>query len=213
MKKMFLAAALLAAASVAKGQDTVHGLYTGRDYFYSDTIDAKQELRYSVLSGVDYYVGGVHARYFNCGPDTLKVVGAAVPLATMLDVFGIPTDPEDPTHWYYQYHHTDDTSLENCYEYVGIYKRAGDTVSIQTLETFTSLFPNPALRRTAVFSSLDLEAVHVYSTAGTEVLRKEQIGWQDALPAPLIPPPYKKKSSKNFMHSKKGCIFAAQTTN
>lgn len=155
MKKMFLAAALLAAASVAKGQDT------------------------------------------------LKVVGAAVPLATMLDVFGIPTDPEDPTHWYYQYHHTDDTTLENCYEYVGIYKRAGDTVSIQTLETFTSLFPNPALRRTAVFSSLDLEAVHVYSTAGTEVLRKEQIGWQDALPAPLIPPPYKKNHRKILCIQKK----------
>ena len=302
MKKTMITALALLLAAAAGAQDTVDGLFMGDNYFCNYRLEPTDRVFYSNTSGLYYGEGGVEAKYFDCGKDTLKIVGVAVPLATWQDWYPeITVTPS--SHLYYQHHHTNDTALSSSYEYVGIYKHEGDsmrridsvmvnrgldtathilipennrseyrevmfylyekrfanpivmtdsfyvgltqhtadfrvdtvreeirwerlqlfsllyfteslkvweseqqawygkgewmfsysrpdykngiyyffpivepygdTLSVQTVERFTSLFPNPATGRVSVFSSFGLNSVRLYSVSGAEVLRRE----------------------------------------
>ncbi len=306
MKKTMITALVLLLSAAAGAQDTVVGPYMGGNYFSNYTIARTKELTVGWEPAPSYSQGGVNAKLLNCGKDTLKIVGVAVPMVTLVDWLGwygrIPTDSSQA--WYYQFQHTLDTSMAACYEYACIYKQAGDsmllldsvvinrkfdtvryvmipesenprngrvpfylyekrfanpivmtdsfymgvtadtwrlrvdtvgraiwwdrfpfsplkyynartvegytekkacyddehgwrfyyqwrffddefffffpivepygdTLSVQTVERFTSLFPNPATGRVSVFSSFGLNSVRLYSVSGAEVLRRE----------------------------------------
>ena len=126
---MTIAIALMLSATAGKAQDTVYGLYTGDNYFYTNMVKEDEDLRCELMGGVDYLVGGVWAKYLDCGTDTLKVVGVAIPMITLLDLNGVPVESTWYNYyWYYRYHHTDDTTLENCFEHVILYKHEADPV-------------------------------------------------------------------------------------
>ena len=61
-------------------------------------------------------------------------------------------------------------------------------VSVETVERFTMLFPNPASARATVSSSFGLECVRVYNAAGVEVLRMDGLtGTSAALEVGSLP--------------------------
>ena len=73
--------------------------------------------------------GGEFAKQFIVEEaDTLQVYGIAAALTTRLDwEGGIPTDPSS-FWWDDYYHHISDKSLNDCYEYLRIYKPSSDSL-------------------------------------------------------------------------------------
>ena len=142
MKKTMLLALALLAATVGWSQDT---LYTPLQEGYYNNNIPKLDMGY-MFQGVSQWgigCGVVTKEMYTAKEDTLTVYGVAAAMVTNKESsYPLPDETEEQwlNYFYSQYL---DTSLDECYEYLGLYLRSGDSLEVQQEKLVHRKFDSP----------------------------------------------------------------------
>ena len=124
MKKVFVLIAVMLVAAGVMAQDTIHTRTPKSNYFYTNWLDTT--INHCTLTRLGgYSPGGLlrGKRFFHSSKDSLKIAGIAVSLATPLHGrTWNSSDSADNSYNMQLQSQIIDTSLDNAYEFLSIYR-------------------------------------------------------------------------------------------
>ena len=132
MKKTIIILVAILSSTAVWAQDTVDG-FIRDSYFFNYIPDLKKTIRFSTAPSSGDGCGVMAKEMYASKETPLRIYGIAASLTTPMDLFYIPDDPSvDPAMWWEEFFSWfGDTTTANLYEYLGLYRRDGDSLALQ----------------------------------------------------------------------------------